>query len=524
MDEDRRLSVVRAEMLGNTEPKTRHDQPGDSTFPAGEADFRAFLDTAAVGMHWLCPEGTVLWANRAELALLGYDEAGFVGHPLTEFLPDPSGFSDMLSRLGSGKHLQGCEFQLRCGDGHSRWFRMDASPHTRDGKLVHSLCFLLDIGEKRRADEAQMRLAAIVESADDAIASKDLNGIITSWNAAAERILGYTAEEMIGRSVLTIIPPELHKDEPEILRKIQAGERIAHFETIRLRKSGERINVSLTVSPLRDPQGKIIGAAKILRDITEQRKLEDALRTTERLASVGRLAATVAHEINNPLEAVTNLLYLACHDPDLPESLRACLTTADEELKRVAHIARQTLGFYRDTSSPLHLSVAGAVGEVVGIYDRRMHHKGIQLAIDIPDDLTVRILQGEFKQIVSNLVSNAIDASPQNCSLSVRAWASRHPETGAPGIRLVVADQGAGIPTSVRQKIFTPFFTTKRDVGTGLGLWIVRDLLLRRAGTIICRSRAEGTRTGTTMMVFLPSDPNEESVGEGSPDLLRAAS
>lgn len=511
-------------MPGKAELETRQNSQFEPAFPAGETDFRAFLDTAVMGVHWLCPKGTVLWANRAELSLLGYDETGFIGHSLTEFLPDPSGFGDMLRRLGSGQDLHGCEFQLRCGDGHSRWFRMDASPHTRGGKLVHSLCFILDIGEKRRADEAQMRLAAIVESADDAIASKDLNGVITSWNAAAERILGYTAEEMIGKSVLTIIPPELHKDEPEILRKVQAGERIEHFETVRVRKSGERINVSLTVSPVRDPQGRIIGAAKILRDITQQRELEDALRTTERLASVGRLAATVAHEINNPLEAVTNLLYLACHDPNLPESLRACLTTADEELKRVAHIARQTLGFYRDTSSPLQLSVAGAVGEVMGIYERRMHHKGIRIAIDISDDLFICILQGEFKQIVSNLVSNGIDASPPNCALSVRAWASRHPETGAPGIRLVVADQGTGIPASLRQKIFTPFFTTKRDVGTGLGLWIVRDLLLRRAGTIICRSRAEGTRTGTTMMVFLPSDQNEESVGEGSPDLLRAAS
>ncbi|HZZ38172.1 MAG TPA: PAS domain S-box protein [Acidobacteriaceae bacterium] len=511
VDEDRRLAVVWPELSAERQAELR--QRPQHAFPGGETEFLRVLENAAIGMLWLAPDGAVLWANRSELLALGYDEARFVGHSLAEFLADPAHLPEILQRVASGENLCGFELQLLCGDGHLRWFRMDATPHARDGKLVLTHCFLLDIGEKRRADEAQMRLAAIVESSDDAIASKDLNGIITSWNVAAERILGYTADEIVGKSILTVIPPELHKDEPEILRKIQAGERIEHFETIRVRKSGERIHVSLTVSPVRDQQGKIVGAAKILRDITEQKKLEDALRTTERLASVGRLAATVAHEINNPLEAVTNLLYLACNDPNLPESVRSCLATADEELKRVAHIARQTLGFYRDTSSPLQLPVASAVAEVLAIYDRRFRHKGMQIAVDIPKNLSLCILQGEFKQIVSNLISNAIDASPQDCRLSVHAWASRHPQTGAPGIRLVVADQGTGIPRAIRQKIFTPFFTTKRDVGTGLGLWIVRDLLLRRGGSIRCRSRAEGPQTGTAMMVYLPSESRQADEG-----------
>ncbi|MGB6870265.1 MAG: PAS domain S-box protein [Acidobacteriaceae bacterium] len=521
VDEERRLSVLRPEPP-LPEGGSRRSLALQQTFPRGETEFRAFLETAAIGMLWLAPDGTILWANQSELLALGYDEAQFVGRSLAEFLGDPAHFPELLRRLFSGENLCGSELQFRCGDGLLRWFRIDASPQMREGKLVYAHCFLLDISDKRRADEAQMRLAAIVESADDAIASKDLNGIVTSWNSAAERIFGYPADEIVGKSILTIIPPELHKDEPEILRKINAGERIEHFETIRIRKSGERIHVSLTVSPVRDRHGRIIGAAKIVRDITEQKKLETALRTTERLASVGRLAATVAHEINNPLEAVTNLLYLACQNPDLPESARTCLTAADEELKRVAHIARQTLGFYRDTSSPVRLSVANAVGEVLGIYDRRFHYKGIHVATEIPADLRLNILQGEFKQIVSNLVSNAIDASPQDCRLSVRAWASGHPETGAPGVRLVVADQGTGIPLAVRQKMFTPFFTTKRDVGTGLGLWIVRDLLLRRGGSILCRTRAEGPHTGTMMMVFLPSE-DAPSAGESAAKVAPAA-
>jgi signal transduction histidine kinase len=293
------------------------------------------------------------------------------------------------------------------------------------------------------------------------------------------------------------------------LRKIQAGQRIEHFQTVRVTKSGERIDVSLTISPVRDPSGKIVGAAKILRDVTMQKKLEAALHTTERLASVGRLAATVAHEINNPLEAVTNLIYLARQDRDLSQSARACLTMADEELKRVSHIARQTLGFYRDTSSPGWIDVPAAIDEMLAIYHRRLGYRQIALCKRIPPGLRLRALHGEFRQIVSNLVVNAIDASAQGSAIKVRAWESTHPLTGAPGIRIVVADQGVGIPESIRRQIFTPFFTTKKDVGTGLGLWIVKGMLLKTGGSIQCRSSVAGAKaraSGTVMMVFLPSD------------------
>src|SRR6185312_9956038 len=175
-----------------------------------------------------------------------------------------------------------------------------------------------DITLQRYDQHASRHLVALVESSDDAIISKDLNGFITSWNPAAERMFGYTAKEAIGQNILLLIPEELHKDEPVILGKIRSGERIEHFQTVRLHKSGTPLDVSLTVSPIRDG-GKIIGAAKIVRDVTKQRKMEAALHISERLASVGRLAATIAHEINNPLEAVTNFIYLARQNPDLPE-------------------------------------------------------------------------------------------------------------------------------------------------------------------------------------------------------------
>ncbi|HEX4038566.1 MAG TPA: PAS domain S-box protein [Acidobacteriaceae bacterium] len=466
------------------------------------------MENTVIGMQWVGPDGTILWANHTVLDLLGYEHDEFVGYNFAAFLGDSAGAEELLRRFRAGDEIRDCEIQIRCHGGDFCWMRIDGNPWTHNGQFLHTRCFVLDITQKKRADEAQMKLAAIVESSDDAIASKDLTGIVTSWNAAAERILGWKAEEIIGRPITTVIPPELHGDEVEILRKIQAGERIEHFETVRLAKSGELINVSLTISPVRDPEGKVIGAAKILRDITLQKRLEDALRTTERLAAVGRLAATVAHEINNPLEAVTNLIYLACQDAGLSPSTRSCLTAADEELQRVSHIARQTLGFYRDTSFPVRISVGQAIEEILVIYDRRFRYRQMEIRKDIRPELTLFALQGEFKQVVSNLLSNAIDASDFGTKVDVRAWPARHPDTGVPGVRLVVADRGNGIPEEVRRRIFNPFFTTKKDVGTGLGLWIVKDLLVRKGGSIRCRSQVatpQNTRSGTVMMVFLTS-------------------
>ncbi len=515
-EEERRRNTVLWQLKAQAlEEEIRQSRKVQQTLQAREAELRDFLENAVIGMQWLAPDGTVLWANRTGLEMLGYEAGEYVGRAIADFVPDAGAVAEILRRVRMCETIRGYELPMRRGNGTICWIRMDANPWVRDGEILHARCFLVDITGRKRADEAQMLLAAIVESSDDAIVSKNLAGIVTSWNAAAERILGYTAEEMIGKPILTIIPPELHGDEPEILRRIRAGEHIEHFETVRVTKSGERLDVSLTISPVRNLHGKIIGAAKVLRDITAQKKLEAALHTTERLASVGRLAATVAHEINNPLEAVTNLIYLARLDPELSESARTCLATADEELQRVSHIARQTLGFYRDTSQPMTINVAEAIEEVLAVYNRRLRYKEVRVDQHVQPGLTVCALLGEFKQVLSNLVANAIDAALNRTEIRIRAWAGRHPMTGVPGIRLTVADQGVGIPAANRRRIFMPFFTTKKDFGTGLGLWITRDLLEKKGGMIRCRSHAAGESSGqpgTVMMLFLPTAEAQECV------------
>ncbi|HZS27651.1 MAG TPA: PAS domain S-box protein [Candidatus Angelobacter sp.] len=354
-------------------------------------------------------------------------------------------------------------------------------------------------------EQAERLLAAIVESSDDAIASKDLNGIVTSWNKSAERLLGYSAEEMIGQPITLIIPPELHPDETMILGKIRRGERIDHFETVRVRKNGEKIEVSLTISPVRDKNGIIIGAAKIIRDITESKKIERALRTTEKLAAAGRLAATVAHEINNPLEAVTNLVYLAKRDLSDGKKVGNYLQLASRELDRVSHIARQTLGFYRENSQPTTVNITQILNDLLFLYETRLQARKIKVVKQYDKPMEVTALAGEIRQAFSNLITNAIDAMPAGGTLLVRATESHAWSNSCqPGIRITILDTGSGIKPQHRNHLFQPFFTTKADVGTGLGLWITRTIIVKHHGQIRVKSRSGPQIHGTAFSIFLP--------------------
>jgi PAS domain S-box-containing protein len=361
-----------------------------------------------------------------------------------------------------------------------------------------------DVTARKAAEEASQRLVAIVESSDDAIVSKDLNGIVTSWNRAAERMFGFTAKEMIGRPITTIIPPELRDDETKILATITLGERIEHFETVRVKKNGEMVDVSLTVSPVKDESGRIIGAAKIARDITDRKKSEKLLLMTERLAAVGRLAATVAHEINNPLEAITNLIYLA-KTASSPAAVANFLTSAEEQLASVSHLTRQTLGFYRETGGMRRIDLNEIISSLLMVFGAKAHNKGIELHQEINTDLAIFATPGEIRQLVANLLGNSIDAIHGTGQIRIRASSSRHWVDGREaGVRITVSDTGIGIPTEVRPRIFEPFFTTKRDVGTGLGLWVCKKIVDNHHGAMQIRSSVTPGKSWTAVSIFLP--------------------
>jgi PAS domain S-box-containing protein len=374
----------------------------------------------------------------------------------------------------------------------------------QSGQAIRVTGVNIDITSRKDAEQGQRRLAAIVESSDDAIVGKDLTGIVTSWNPAAERIFGYLAKEMIGRPITTIIPPELHDDERKIMETIGRGERIERRETVRVTRNGDRMDVWLTVSPVRDEAGRVIGAASIARDITQEKKTEQALRLTERLASVGRMAATVAHEINNPLEAVTNLVYLA-KGCAVREDVQGYLNTIDEELDRVSHLTRQTLGFYREAKAPAVVRVGPMVDSLVSFFGTRARNKGIEIRAEIRRDPEIYAVAGEIRQVITNLLSNSIDAVGSGGLIRIRIDATCLHGNESPGVRITVADSGPGIPPSVRSKLFEPFFTTKTDVGTGLGLWVCSNIIKRHHGSIRVKSSTIVGKSWTVFCVVLPS-------------------
>jgi PAS domain S-box-containing protein len=344
--------------------------------------------------------------------------------------------------------------------------------------------------------------AAIIASSNDAIISKDLTGTIRSWNPAATRIFGYTAEEIIGTSILRLIPEDLHHEEPAILAKIGAGEKIEHYETVRVTKTGKRFEVSLSTSPVRDDSGKIVGASKVLRDASAKRLAEASLLQAEKIAAAGRMAATIAHEVNNPLEAVMNLIFLAKSNADKPEEVRAFLTTAESEVARVSHLAKQTLGFYREHASPVRTTLADLVKEAVVVYGRKCTEAGIAVRLDLQAHRPLTVRKGEIMQVISNLIANAIYAMPSGGTLFIATEETELEKM--PGISLTVSDTGVGIPGEHRNQIFDAFFTTRSAIGTGIGLFVAKQFVEGHHGTIRVESSTEPDSHGTKMAIFLP--------------------
>jgi PAS domain S-box-containing protein len=358
-----------------------------------------------------------------------------------------------------------------------------------------------------RAQQMQRQMAAMVESSDDAMFTGNINGIITSWNRGAEQLYGYSAAEAIGMAVDVLGPPERPEEVPGITKKVMRGEPIQHHTSERIRKDGTRIAVDISLSPIRNERGEVVGASSIAHDITAQRRSEEALRRNEKLATAGRLAAAVAHEINNPLEAVTNLIYLARHHPEKQEQY---LEMAEKEVLRVAAIAQQMLGFVRETSSPSPLNVAATLEDVLKLYLRQLNDKHILVGKTYDPAVEIQGFAGELRQLFSNLILNALDALEDGGRLTLHVargheWSNGN-GNGAhrTGARITIADNGSGIQQTDLTRIFEPFYSTKGDSGTGLGLWLSHGIVQKHEGSIRVRSRTTAGSSGTVFSIFLP--------------------
>lgn len=523
---------------GSPKPEPAGSAPPEDTLPSLADRYRVLVEQipAVVFMGYLDGGISEAYVSPHIEQVLGFSREEWLDDPIRWYRQIHPEDRDRWSSEAAEMVLTGnpirSVYRVMARDGRVVWFHCEAKlVRRRSGQpwFIHGVGFDItdlkqteqalqrEISEKERlqrlelerqiakTEETESLLAAIVESSEDAIVGKTLDGVINSWNASATRLFGYRAAEILGKSVLVLVPPELHAAELEILRRLRKGERIEHEETQRLNKNGEPMDVLITISPIRDAGGQVIGASSIMRDITERKRAEERLRITEKLAATGRLAATMAHEINNPLEAVTNLIYLAKIYPALPPELEDYLRRADEELQRVAHIARQTLGFYRDNSVPVPIDLRHAMNSVLEMYEHKIRRNNLQVQTRYETAPEIRGRIGEIRQVFSNLIANAIDACQDKGVLVVHVAAARNwRKHEATGVRITIADNGSGIPPSIRPRLFEPFLSTKQHLGTGLGLWVTKSLVEKHGGYVRFRSSVKPGSSGSAFSVFLP--------------------
>ena len=375
------------------------------------------------------------------------------------------------------------------------------------------------------AEYDRLRLVAIIESSDDAIVSKDLDGTIRSWNPAAERIFGYTADEMVGGSVFQLIPPELHDEEHSLLDRIRRGEHVAHYETERVRKDLRRIRISLTLSPLYDTSGRLIGASAIKRDVTAQRSLEQQLQQAQRMEAVGRLAGGIAHDFNNLLTVINGLTLLTIPHLAAGTRERGNLEQVAKAAERAAALTQQLLTFSRRQLADVEVLELNEVIVAIEALLRRLIGEHIALDIRLAHDLgRVRINRVQIEQIVMNLAVNARDAMPDGGSLTIQ---TENVSLGGlfvherlqlePGsyVVLSVRDTGQGMDAVTQASIFEPFFTTKGPGhGTGLGLATVYAIVQQAGGAVYVYSEP---RLGTVFKVYLPRVDDMATVVEPTP-------
>ena len=498
--------------------------------------------------------GTIVQVNSQMQELFGYTRDELIGQKVELLVPGRyrrqhhhhrQNFAETpkTRRMGAdldlyGRRRNGSEFPVE----------ISLSPvSTEDGMFV--LSAIRDISDRkriaeelRRANEElhrrtaeqlgeyRSRLALIIDSSDDAIISKDLDGTITSWNKGAERIYGYTPEEVVGKHISFLAPKDRPDEIPEILQKIARGERIEHYESVRVTKDDRHLNVSISVSPLRDAKGDIVGASAITRDITTQKRAEGAVHQSQKMEAIGRLAGGVAHDFNNILGIIS-----AC-----AEFLRDRIDPAAEPSQYVENIKKATERGSSLTRQLLTFSRSSAIHPCVLDLNERLKDISKLLRPLMGDDVEILIVStspaavieadpGQLDQIVVNLAVNARDAMPHGGKFILetraarfdQAFAEQHQAMAAGRyVVLAVSDTGSGMDEATVSRVFEPFFTTKEiGKGTGLGLATVYGIVKQSAGHILVYSELGH---GTTFKIYLPCADHKIGL-ESQPDVETVA-
>ena len=474
----------------------------EHTLRAGEERFRTFLDVAADALMVHTQDGTVVDVNRHAYESLGYTRQELIGMKPAAFDAglDETRLSRVIAQVEAGGAVT-FETQWRRKDGtvfpvevRGRQFRY--------GARWLGISISRDISERKQAEERTAKLAAIVESSDDAIISKDLNGIITTWNTAAERIFGYAASEVIGQPVAILMPPDRVDEVRGILERIRSGERVDHFETVRRRKDGTLLDISLSVSPIIDGSGNVVGASKVARDISERKRAEERLREKDaaletartelarvsRVTTLGELTTSIAHEVAQPLggmiaSAAACTRWLAAEPPDLAEA-RSALDNITADGKR----AREVIGRIRaltkrQTPRKERLDVNHEALEVLALTEQELRGHDIVLRTQL--DRTLPRVAGDrvqLQQVLINLIMNAIEAM-SGVRDRPRELTIVSGQDGPKAVRVEVRDSGTGLDPKGAERVFEAFYTTKAE-GIGIGLSISRSIVEAHGGRL----------------------------------------
>jgi PAS domain S-box-containing protein len=454
--------------------------------------------------EWRPNDNRVLWSETVETmhglapGTFGGDYASWMATVHPDDREHVAAAVDAALRSG----LYDVEYRTLRADGTSYWTAARGKvSFDEQGHPTRMLGICMDVDSRKRTNVELERQARVLDLANDAILVLDAAGRITFWNRGAEQLYGWLRGEAAGRDAHELLQTEFPQS-PEAIEAQVSSRGEWQGELKHLTRDGKALVIASRWSPYVDENGNRLGTFEINRDVTAQKLSEDALRRSEKLAAAGRLAATIAHEINNPLEAVTNLIYLIGTDAALQPSSREFLELAQRELQRVSQLTKQTLGFYRDNSRPEAVDVGQMLEEVVGIYAGRLQAKVIQVEKRYGTGDVMQAVAGEVRQVFSNLIANAVDALPQGGRLTLRIL--YHRQDGRRGVRVTIADNGSGIAAEHRANIFEPFFTTKKDVGTGLGLWVAQQIVAKYGGDIRVRSRVTPGASGTIFRMFFP--------------------
>jgi PAS domain S-box-containing protein len=459
---------------------------------------------------------SVYWSQE-NYRLLGFDPEG--GIPSDEVFyqrihpedRDRVRRETIPERLDEGAPFD-VDFRIVLPNGAIRYVRSTGHPvRNISGDLLEYVGTSMDVTEHRLAEQATRLLAAVVESSHDAIVSKNLHGVITSWNKGAERLFGYTAEEAVGQNITLIIPPDRRDEERTILARLTRGERVDHFETVRMRKDGSLLDVALTISPIRDAADRVVGASKLARDITERKRAEEALRQAQadlahvsRVTTMGELTASLAHEIRQPISAArtnakTCLRWLGRDEPDVAEAREAASRIVNDVTRAADIIGGISSLFKKDPPQRELVDVNELIREMIVLLRSEAGRYSIPIRTELAEGLPkVMADRVQLQQVFMNLMLNGIDAMKEmsgGSELTIKSEA----ENGE--LLISVSDTGTGLPPGQADQIFKAFFTTK-DNGTGMGLPISRSIIESHGGRL---ALIGNSGRGATFQFTLPA-------------------